>query len=351
MTCEFGRDLVPADVRLRIAVQEQQWWAVAAGAREDPSTRHVDEVRCEARKQVRQFGHDYASSASRNGRVRSSSAPGFSSGMKCPLSIGPPERRLHQGSHTDSGSAISTSEPWVAQTDMDRAFDAGAGVAVGFVKKLVGAVFRAIVLAGGVDAIRLRQHVNIVGERHRMDHRGRFRQCRPAKAAFDPIGGIFNDQPLGEGCRLRQEDAVQHPELEAFLAEPRDVERRDDVDQNETRDALGRIEGEPEGDTRAAIVPHDAEALEVERCHQLRHVEGHRALGVGAVVAVARGAVAAAVAAQIGRYHSEVLGQGRRHAVPHGVGLGIPVQQEKRWPAPADAGENLDAAGRVRGAR
>ena len=67
-------------------------------------------------------------------------------------------------------------------------------------------------------------------------------------------------------------------------------------------DALGCIEGEAERDTRAAIVPHDAEALEVERRHQLRHVEGHGALGVGAVIAVARGAVAAAVAAQIGRH-------------------------------------------------
>ena len=49
---QLGRDLVPADVRLRIAVQQEQRRAGAAGAQEDLGARRLDAPLGEAGKQV-----------------------------------------------------------------------------------------------------------------------------------------------------------------------------------------------------------------------------------------------------------------------------------------------------------
>ena len=72
---------------------------------------------------------------------------------------------------------------------------------------------------------------------------------------------------------------------------------------------------------RAAVVADHREALEAERAHHLDLVGRHRALGVRRVIRRARGLVAVAVAAQVGRDDGELARQHRRHAVPHRVGL------------------------------
>ena len=89
-------------------------------------------------------------------------------------------------------------------------------------------------------------------------------------------------------------------------------------------------------DPAAAVVAGEHEALVAERRHDLDHVLRHRALGVGGVLRVGGRLAAVAVAAQVGADDGEALGQRRRHAVPHGVGLRIAVQEQERRPRAAD---------------
>jgi hypothetical protein len=71
------------------------------------------------------------------------------------------------------------------------------------------------------------------------------------------------------------------------------------------------------------------EPVEAERRHHLYLVLRHGPLGVAGVVIPGRGPAAVAVAAQVGAHHREVLSQHRRHAVPHGHGLGKSMQQQQ----------------------
>ena len=57
LACQLRRDLVPADVRLRITVQQQQRRTRAADAREDLGTLGLETPLGETRKQLRQVGH------------------------------------------------------------------------------------------------------------------------------------------------------------------------------------------------------------------------------------------------------------------------------------------------------
>jgi hypothetical protein len=50
----------------------------------------------------------------------------------------------------------------------------------------------------------------------------------------------------------------------------------------------------------------------------------------------------AAVAAQVGGDHREVIGQRRRHPVPDQVALRVPVQQQQRRPRTAAHAGDLD---------
>ena len=60
MPGELGRDLVPGDVRLRIAVQQQQRRTGAAGAQEDLGAGRLDAPLGEAGKQIGDDVHERA---------------------------------------------------------------------------------------------------------------------------------------------------------------------------------------------------------------------------------------------------------------------------------------------------
>ncbi|MGY4433584.1 hypothetical protein ACVWWO_006061 [Bradyrhizobium sp. F1.13.1] len=100
------------------------------------------------------------------------------------------------------------------------------------------------------------------------------------------------------------------------------------------------IERQPVRDAATAIVAGKREVHVAEALHRLDHGLGHRALAVGDVQRIALGHVGPAIAGQIGDDQREPVGQLRRDAVPHHVGLGEAVQQQQRRSLAADAGED-----------
>ena len=90
------------------------------------------------------------------------------------------------------------------------------------------------------------------------------------------------------------------------------------------------VEREPVGDAGAAVMADEPEALEAELTHDRDLIGRHRALGIAAVVLARRRLGAVAIAAHVGDHDREILSEHRRHLVPHGVGLGISVEQKKR---------------------
>jgi len=105
------------------------------------------------------------------------------------------------------------------------------------------------------------------------------------------------------------------------------------------------IEGEPVGDTAAAIVSGDHEALESELPHHGDDIGCHRPLGVRRMVGQRGRATAVAVAAQVGADDREPLGEPRRNVPPHQMRLRKAVQQHQRRAGPESPRENLRARG------
>ena len=66
------------------------------------------------------------------------------------------------------------------------------------------------------------------------------------------------------------------------------LDGRDDVEQDQALDGIGRVERQAIGDTAAAIVTHDVEPVMAERAHHADAVLRHRALGIGDVAGIAR---------------------------------------------------------------
>ena len=108
------------------------------------------------------------------------------------------------------------------------------------------------------------------------------------------------------------------------------VPGRDDVEEGHPGDHLGVVEAQPVGDPGAAVVADDREALEAELAHEPDLVGGHRPLGVRRVVGRRGGAGRVAVPTQVGEDHRVPVGEPRRDAVPHDVGLRVAVQQQDR---------------------
>ena len=74
-----------------------------------------------------------------------------------------------------------------------------------------------------------------------------------------------------------------------------------------------------------------------ELLHQRHHVARHLGLGIGRVVRRRAGLEGAAIAAQVGAIDGEAVGQRRRDAMPHRMGLRVAVQQQQRRPLAAMA--------------
>ena len=80
---------------------------------------------------------------------------------------------------------------------------------------------------------------------------------------------------------------------------------------------------------------HQEEFLEAKLLHHVHLVLGHDALGVIHVLRVSFDLGAVAVASQVRADNGEILGQTRCDLVPHGMGLGVPVEHQHGRPAAA----------------
>src|SRR5262249_50684420 len=108
-----------------------------------------------------------------------------------------------------------------------------------------------------------------------------------------------------------------------------------DVHDGESLDRIRLVQGQPVGAARPAVVRGDPEPVETEAPHHLELVVGDRAHAVGLVVGRARRLAAFAVPPQIAGDHRVVLGELRRHPVPHEMRLRNAVQQQHRRAAAA----------------
>ena len=80
------------------------------------------------------------------------------------------------------------------------------------------------------------------------------------------------------------------------------------------------IEREAIGNPAAAVMAGEREMHVAELLHRLHHGPRHRALGVGRMILVALGHIGPAIARQVGDDQRELVGELRRHAVPHAHG-------------------------------
>ena len=122
-------------------------------------------------------------------------------------------------------------------------------------------------------------------------------------------------------------------------------EGRRDVEDRQRADSGDVIDGESVADPATAVVADDVERVESEQAHRLHEVLRHRSLAVRRMVRRGRGLPAVAVAPQVGGDDAGPRCERPCHPVPDGVGLRISVQQEHRWPAPADARVDPRSAG------
>ncbi|MCY1301606.1 hypothetical protein D9M70_512270 [compost metagenome] len=124
-------------------------------------------------------------------------------------------------------------------------------------------------------------------------------------------------------------------------------QRGRDVEQHGTAHGFGVVGAEPVRHARAAVVAAQRKAREAELRHQPELVLGHGALAVALMPGIARRRRTAAVAAQVGGDHGEVVGQRWRHPVPDQVALRMAVQQQQRRAGAALHAGDLDLADAV----
>src|SRR6185437_8504450 len=164
-----------------------------------------------------------------------------------------------------------------------------------------------------------------------------------AQRAIEKKIGRAADEAFGEVVGLDEEEPMVVIGGERLVGPRENLGGRDDVEEGRALDAVGMIETQAMKDARAAVVPHRLKPLETELAHQFGLIGGHGALAVAGMV-FARGWLrAVAITAQVGTNHREVPRQRRRQLVPHGVGLGISMQQQKRRSPAARPELNLRA--------
>src|SRR5512145_357555 len=110
-------------------------------------------------------------------------------------------------------------------------------------------------------------------------------------------------------------------------------------------DLVGMIERHAVRDARAAIVAEHREALEAEMLHDLDLIEGHRALRIEVVLAVALDLAAVAVAAQIRDDDGVIARKLARDRGPRDAALRRAVQEQHGRPTAADHRMNDGAGG------
>jgi hypothetical protein len=198
----------------------------------------------------------------------------------------------------------------------------------------------AVILAGGVDRRRIAEAPDVLAHRLRVERLATAPQG--AQPAADPAVRVEGEQVLGERLRLGEEEPVPVAEAEFPVGVAEGVPGRHDVEHRELGDRLRVVERHPVADAGAAVVSHHGELLKAQLAHHQHLVPGHRALGVGLVVAAARGLAAVPVAAQVGEDHGVVFGEDGGDVMPHDMGLRVAVQQQHRAAAFLAPDERVD---------
>ena len=117
-----------------------------------------------------------------------------------------------------------------------------------------------------------------------------------------------------------------------------------DVQHRELSNAVGKVERETMRDTGTPVVTREEETAMPEVLHHFDHVLRHLGLGVGRMIRSRGRLERSTIAAQVRRDDGVPPRERWRRPVPHCVGLGIAVQEEKRWPRSAAAEADRAAA-------
>ena len=191
----------------------------------------------------------------------------------------------------------------------------------------IGGSAGAIILAHGVNPLRVLIGCMIVRKRARIEEIHALRLCPGGGAIVEEEPWIVRDQPFGK--RLRQ--SQKHP-MPGARGKPRihavpHVPGGDDVEHRKLFQPAAMVEREPITNASAAIMPGQAEADKTERPHCFNHGLGHGALGVGRMVGLRPRRRRPAVAREVGDHERKALRERWRHAVPHHVALRMAMKK------------------------
>jgi hypothetical protein len=190
----------------------------------------------------------------------------------------------------------------------------------------VDACARAIVLADGLDG------AGVVEEAAVLD----VAEPERAHVMIEDGVGVAGDQALRTRWGLQEERPVPADEGQGRVGPRPHLAGGHDVEDGYGAHSPGMVQRHPVRDAPAAVVPRAREPLMAQPRHGLHLFQSQRALGVRARRRPRR----AAVAGQVGRDDREAVRQPRGGHSPHPMRLRIPVQQQQRRPAAADAGED-----------
>ena len=188
---------------------------------------------------------------------------------------------------------------------------------------------RAVILADRFDGAGPVQRGEVVRPCFRVKEIGRLRLAGGVEV--EPRHDVGADHRLRSRMALGEEEPVPISHGEGHIDAFEMFERRDDVHGAEPFDRIRMIERHAVGDTRAAVMCHHLEAAIAEGLHQRDQVRRHRPFGIGRMISADRRLGREAVAGDVGADDGEMPRERRCHFVPHGMGLGIAVQQQQGW--------------------
>ena len=172
-----------------------------------------------------------------------------------------------------------------------------------------------------------------------------FRRLGAARcvAARKSQSGIGADQAFpGRSAGWARKNRVVIAKRKIGVGALKGGQGRHDVEHRQLAHPIGMIQRHAIGDPTTAIVTGDGELPVAEMLHHRDLVGGHGALGIRAMIGRSGRLTTVAVAAQIGRDNREILGQPRRHLVPHDMRLRtLPWSSRSGGPDPAVAGTRM----------
>ena len=199
----------------------------------------------------------------------------------------------------------------------------------------------AVVFANGMDGAGQHKAALVLGQCRGLNLRQPTRA--PAAELVVQVGQwVAVNHGLGQGRGLDQMEPVVVGAGKGHVGGGVHVERGRNVDHAQLAHPARVVQRQAVRHPATAVVAADREARHAQRVHQLNQVLCQGALAVIAVVGQAGWLAGVAVAPQVGHYQVKVLGQSRRNALPHHMGLREAVQQQQRgatvWRAAWHAG-------------